>query len=578
MGRLFIRESWWIMKITPAAKPSLSCHANRTWLISLVRASSEQIIIRCRGELVFMQTFLIIVDSWRKDHCGCYGNPWIETPHLDTLARDSVIFDFAYPESLPTLPVRRVLHTGKRTFPFKHNVKEGYKGDPVKANGWGPIPAYHTTLAEYFHMFNVCAFITDTYHQFKPSMNFHRGYHYWEWVRGQEVDPWGTADPLDKCKPESLGKMMLKSRWVGPPDPVPDWSQMKRYQMNMAFQQQTEADYLAARLFKTAADWVMKNAHHGHKIFCCVDSFSPHEPFDAPITYRNHFLEKEKLEKRTPEVISREENLKKDWPGIPLQQFTHHHLPSMKWARRFPPGAEISNREIIWPAYDYTHVYSEQELRYLRASYASLVEFTDRWLGYFINALKHANLYDDAAIVVISDHGHQLGEHGCIGKMANKQFPNLNDLILLVKLPNQQHAGTRDQRLVSNAEIFPTIMEFKGYRIPENVDGFPLFVQEGDFGPWKPTIPRQRNVITCGFTHQVMAFDKRWYYMTTTEREYEMLWDVHATPAMDDTGECSSEHPEILDDMWEEICKVMAGESVNVDEESSQKWYDMNNL
>ena len=74
-----------------------------------------------------MNIVLIILDTLRKDHVGAYGNEWIETPHLDALARESVLFSRAYPESLPTLPVRRALHTGRRTYPF-HGHRD-YKGD-----------------------------------------------------------------------------------------------------------------------------------------------------------------------------------------------------------------------------------------------------------------------------------------------------------------------------------------------------------------------------------------------------------------------------------------------------------------
>lgn len=51
-----------------------------------------------------MNLVMIIIDTLRKDHCGCYGNEWIETPNLDALAKESAVFDAAYPESLPTLP------------------------------------------------------------------------------------------------------------------------------------------------------------------------------------------------------------------------------------------------------------------------------------------------------------------------------------------------------------------------------------------------------------------------------------------------------------------------------------------
>jgi hypothetical protein len=62
---------------------------------------------------------LIIIDSLRKDHIGAYGNDKIQTPSLDTLAKDSLLFTRAYPESIPTICARRAIHTGLRTWPFR---------------------------------------------------------------------------------------------------------------------------------------------------------------------------------------------------------------------------------------------------------------------------------------------------------------------------------------------------------------------------------------------------------------------------------------------------------------------------
>lgn len=62
---------------------------------------------------------MIISDTLRKDHVGAY-NRVAKTPNLDKFTRESIIFDNAYPESLPTIPVRRAIYTGLRVFPFKH--------------------------------------------------------------------------------------------------------------------------------------------------------------------------------------------------------------------------------------------------------------------------------------------------------------------------------------------------------------------------------------------------------------------------------------------------------------------------
>ncbi len=76
---------------------------------------------------------LIMLDSLRRDHVGAYGNDWIETPNIDALASEGVRFMNAYPEALPTIPVRRAMHTGMRTFPCRDYVLA--KGDTVLIPG-----------------------------------------------------------------------------------------------------------------------------------------------------------------------------------------------------------------------------------------------------------------------------------------------------------------------------------------------------------------------------------------------------------------------------------------------------------
>ncbi|MBI2501718.1 MAG: sulfatase-like hydrolase/transferase, partial [Candidatus Latescibacteria bacterium] len=74
-----------------------------------------------------MNLICIVLDSFRQDHVGFYsqGRPAFagiapcHTPHLDAFARQCVVFDNAYPEALPTIPVRTQLFTGQCTLPFR---------------------------------------------------------------------------------------------------------------------------------------------------------------------------------------------------------------------------------------------------------------------------------------------------------------------------------------------------------------------------------------------------------------------------------------------------------------------------
>jgi arylsulfatase A-like enzyme len=119
-----------------------------------------------------------MLDSLRPDHLGCYGNKWIKTPNIDKFAKECTIFDRAYAEGLPTLPVRTTLFTGRYTLPFR---------------GWQGLERNDIPIAEIlWDRRYTTALVTDTYHMHKPSMTYERGFDYVEWIRGQESDPYVT--------------------------------------------------------------------------------------------------------------------------------------------------------------------------------------------------------------------------------------------------------------------------------------------------------------------------------------------------------------------------------------------------
>ena len=73
-----------------------------------------------------MNVIVVVCNSLHLGFLGAYGNSWIETPHLDRLAAEGVVFDQHFPENLTTLPTRRSWWTGRYGF-----------ADP--AQGWTPL-------------------------------------------------------------------------------------------------------------------------------------------------------------------------------------------------------------------------------------------------------------------------------------------------------------------------------------------------------------------------------------------------------------------------------------------------------
>jgi arylsulfatase A-like enzyme len=213
---------------------------------------------------------LVIVDSLRRDHVGAYGNPWIKTPNLDALAKESLRFSRPYPESIiPTLCARRAIHTGTRTWPFEdwHPAKD----DDIILWGWQPIPNYQTTLSEVLRRNGSGTyFVTDNLQQYKASMNFHRGFDGFDFLRGQ------TSDPYKPLWTHPSGKMQNALT----NDEAGEEGILRQYWANVAGRR-GEKDWFSPRVFTGAADYLEAIKDTG-PFFMVVDNYDPHEPWDSP--------------------------------------------------------------------------------------------------------------------------------------------------------------------------------------------------------------------------------------------------------------------------------------------------------
>jgi arylsulfatase A-like enzyme len=89
---------------------------------------------------------VIAISNLRFDHVGVYGSSRaVDTPNMDELAKDSLRFKNAMPESMPGVPAQRALITGMRSFPFRDWKRtEGFAAYP----GWGPVHSIHPLLTE----------------------------------------------------------------------------------------------------------------------------------------------------------------------------------------------------------------------------------------------------------------------------------------------------------------------------------------------------------------------------------------------------------------------------------------------
>jgi len=216
-----------------------------------------------------LNVVVIITDSLRVDHVGCYGSH-VETPNVDRLAEDGTVFEQAFSEGLPTLPTRTTWWTGRYTFPFR---------------GWQPFENSDLLLAEVlWNRGYKSALISDTYHMHKPIYNCGRGFDDVIWVRGQEYDPW-IVDPdidVDIAKVHRLRGDESDKLWK---------PRFEQYLRNVSWVR-VEEDYFVARVVKRAVAWLERTVElkgQRDNLFLWVDCFDPHEPWDPPEPYRSMY-------------------------------------------------------------------------------------------------------------------------------------------------------------------------------------------------------------------------------------------------------------------------------------------------
>lgn len=436
-----------------------------------------------------MNIVLMIFDSLRKDCVGVYGAPpWgeVQTPHFNALAKESLIFTRAFPESLPTLPARRAIYTGQRVYPF-YNGDFRLKGDFVGAAGWGPISEDQHTLAEILQEAGYrTGLIADVYHMFKPSKNFWRGFDQWTFLRGQETDPARSGPRLTEEEIDF---------WL------PEEMQSKGHQARIEFIQQCimnmhdrrrEEDYFAPRVLKEAARWLEENLD-ADRFFLTIESFDPHEPWLPPRHYRNMYSQREGHE----QVVSAYENV-----------------------------ADLD----------------QALLARTRANYSGEVTMCDRWFGYLMESMRVLGLLDDTMIIFTSDHGHSIGDRDYMGKRGYPAAPEVYDIPLMIRLPRADFAGETSDMFVQHHDLTAAILEVARVEPPEKLDGI-SFLDDAIHGR-----SGQRDHVTVGWGVAPTVITDRWWLNCKADGTGVILHDRQAESPF--TRNVADEYPDVVNELF----------------------------
>jgi arylsulfatase A-like enzyme len=102
----------------------------------------------------------------------------------------------------------------------------------------------------------------------------------------------------------------------------------------------------------------------------------------------------------------------------------------------------------------------EVRLRRWRRAYAGIMTYIDDLIGQFVALLKELQLYEDVLLLVTSDVGWPLGEHGGVGDALIGLHEELIHLPLIIRLPGGAQAGRRVQQLTQPVDLYATLSEF----------------------------------------------------------------------------------------------------------------------
>ena len=468
-----------------------------------------------------MNVIWIVADSIRQDHIGAYGNKVIHTPSLDGLAAKSVRFDNYYAAGFPTMPTRADHHTGRWSMSFM---------------GWGPLPEGQVTLAQTLVQkgFTTAAAVDNPFY-LRSEMNYDRGFQGFFMEPGQLMGGFHWSEPRDSMP---VAKSAAPDRGTEVNRKHESWDARAAWRY--------ESDRCAPRTFTVATQWLER--HYKEDFFLYIDTWDPHEPWDAPAYFTELY-----------------------WPGF--------------------------DGETIYPVYGRwkeTPGVTEEMVKKAHAAYCGELTMVDTCIGRLLRTVENMGLMEKTAIIFTTDHGFYFGERGVFGKMSPLVRPDgsigsrldadvtwgpnplykENILIpLLIYVPGIP-PGVYDP-LTTAVDLMPTALDFLGQDIPGFVEGSSLLPKMRD-----TSLPGREFVVTSEpFTNpgdpvryvdnvlrrraglsMITVTTEEWSLLYSPDSEGSELYNLKSDPRQQQN--VISHRPEVAKELHQYLVKFMRDTNV----------------
>jgi arylsulfatase len=429
----------------------------------------------------------VCVDQWRADCLGAAGHPIVETPHLDVLAGEGVMFTQAYSACPSCIAARAAIFTGLE--PRRHGFV-GYQDGvhwqyETTLAGTLAAAGYHTQCVGKMHVYpwrNLMGF---------HNVVLHDGYLHR--ARG-DVREFGLIDDYLPWLRERVGQAYA--------DHIDTGMGCNGY----AVRPWVYDDMLHPMSWVTTQSIDFLRRRDPSRPFFLMTSYHrPHPPIDPPRDYLSRYLTK-------------------DLPPSPLGDWVDHELPLHRGIDSPVPRD---------PA----------QIDLARRGYYAQLTFLDHQINRMTMALHEYGLLDNTVILFTSDHGDLLYDHNLVAK--GEPFDGSARVPFILWLPRAQRReglrlGSRVEAPVELRDLFPTFCDLARIDPPPGLDGSSLVpLCLGDASSWRECIHGEHFV---GPRSNQWLTDGREKYAWYSQTGRELLFDLAADPQ--ELHDLSTERPE----------------------------------
>jgi arylsulfatase A-like enzyme len=364
-----------------------------------------------------VKVVFVLFDSLNRGALGAYGGQAIRTPNFDRFARRAAVFENHFVGSLPCMPARRDMHSGRLNYMHR---------------SWGPLEPFDNSFPRLLSAAGIYSHIvSDHFHYFEDGgAGYTNAFDTWEFIRGQENDPWIALvePPVERFKKAFSERHysfdLDPSHATRERMPRQTWKKL-RHALNRE-RIVKDDDFPTVKCFDRGLDFLRAN-RHSKDWFLQLEAFDPHEPFHAPQRFKD--------------------------------------LYSTGW----------SGGILDWPKYERV-VESPEEIHEIKANYAALVTMCDEQFGRLLDLFDELGLWQDTCVILTTDHGFLLAEHEWWGKNRMPYYTEISRIPLMIAHPAfKEDGGRRISTLTQTTDLMPSVLACWNLQPPAEVTGISLW-------------------------------------------------------------------------------------------------------